>query len=85
MSAGYSQTPLAKKLGIKEGFVIRLSNSPEYYYTLFSDFPEKVIVSADKKIKKHFIHYFVKQRKELTRDIASLRKEIFPDGMIWVS
>ncbi len=37
--AGYSGTPLAKKLGIKPGFNIKLVNAPDYYLTLFTDLP----------------------------------------------
>jgi hypothetical protein len=83
--AGYSGTPLAKKLGIKEGFKIRLMNSPEYYFDLFTDMPENICVLKDLKIKKNFIHYFVKQAKELHKNIASLKNEIEPNGIIWIS
>lgn len=85
MSAGYSKTPLAKKLGIKEGYTIRIVNAPDYYTTLFSDFPERVTISTDKKNKKDFIHFFAYHAKDLERHILQLRNEIFPDGMIWVS
>jgi hypothetical protein len=85
MSTGYSGTPLAKKLGIKEGFTIRLVNQPDYYFDLFTNMPEKVSITTDKKIKKQFIHYFAKQSKELIKDIVGLRNEIVADGMIWIS
>ncbi|MFT3748326.1 MAG: hypothetical protein QM768_08425 [Agriterribacter sp.] len=85
MPAGYSKTPLAKKLGIKEGNIICIINAPDYYTTLFSDFPEKVTITTDKKQKKHFIHFFTKHAKELQQHILQLRGEIFPGGMIWVS
>ncbi len=84
-TAGYSTTPLAKKLGIKPGFIIRLVNAPGYYYDLFSDFPEDVKEFTDKKIKKDFIHYFAKSAAQLEKDIKGLRKEIEETGMIWVS
>jgi hypothetical protein len=32
MTTGYSGTPLAKKLGIKPAFKIRLINEPDYYF-----------------------------------------------------
>ena len=40
--AGYSKTPLAKKLGIKPGFHIKLVNAPEHYFDLFTDMPEDI-------------------------------------------
>lgn len=85
MPAGYSKTPLAKKLGIKEGNTIRIINAPDYYATLFSDFPERVTITTDKKGKKDCIHFFAKRAKDLQEHILQLRGEIFPDGMIWVS
>jgi hypothetical protein len=83
--SGYSGTPLAKKLGIKAGFKARLINQPEYYFDLFTDIPDDVSFLSDKKTKKNFIHFFTKSAKELEKNISSLRSEIEPDGMIWVS
>ena len=39
---GYSKTPLAKKLGIKPGFKMKLVNAPAYYLDLFTDMPEDI-------------------------------------------
>lgn len=84
-TTGYSGTPLAKKLGIKEGFSIRIVNQPDHYFDLFEDFPENIDIRKEKKTKKDFIHYFTKQSKELDRDIISLKNEIVSNGMIWIS
>src|SRR6185312_960689 len=84
-AAGYSKTPLAKKLGIKEGFKIRLVNQPDYYFSLFTDMPENCSIINDTKIKKNFIHYFARQAKKLQKDILLIKKEIEEDGIIWVS
>lgn len=83
--SGYSGTPLAKKLGIKPGFRIRLFNQPDYYYDLFSDLPRDIKELTDKKSKKDFIHYFAKSTAQLNKDIKQLRQEIEENGMIWVS
>ncbi len=84
-NSGYSNTPLVKKLGIKEGFVIRLVNEPVHYFDLLAGIPANVRLIKDKKKAKDLVHYFTKKLAELERDIISLRKEIFPDGAIWVS
>ncbi len=84
-TTGYSGTPLAKKSGIKEGFNIRIVNQPDHYFDLFQDFPENIDIRNEKKTKKDFIHYFTSQAKELDRDIVSLKNEIVPNGMIWIS
>lgn len=83
--SGYSGTPLAKKLGIKAGFKVRLIGEPEYYFDLFADMPDEVSFLDEKKTKKNFIHYFTSSAKELERDISALRAELVPDGMIWIS
>jgi len=84
-STGYSGTPLAKKLGIKEGFKIRLVNPPAYYFDLFTDMPECISIVTDIETKKNFIHYFATMAKNLENDITLLKDEIEKDGIIWVS
>jgi hypothetical protein len=85
IQSGYSGTPLAKKLGIKEGFKIGLVNQPAYYFDLFTDLPEHVEIFTDKKITKNLVHYFTKKATDLRRDIKSLRQEIYPAGILWIS
>jgi uncharacterized protein YajQ (UPF0234 family) len=82
-TTGYSGTPLAKKLGIKEGFKISLFNKPEYYFELFTDFPANVKVINNSKVD--FIHYFTKEGKQLQKDIIKLKNGIEQNGMIWIS
>jgi hypothetical protein len=84
-NTGYSATPLAKKLGIKDGFKIRLVNKPEYYFKLFDDFPEGVSIKSDRKTKKNLIHFFTKESSELIDNIILLKNEIELNGMIWIS
>ena len=81
--SGYSGTPLSKKLGIKEGILIKLVNQPAYYFDLFSDWNS--IVSKNVKSKKDLIHVFSTSAKELHKKIPALKNEIKQDGMIWVS
>jgi len=85
MTAGYSGTPLAKKLGLKEGFKIRLVNQPSYYFDLFTDLPANFSLSEDLMEKKDFIHYFSLSADELAQDIKALKDEITSNGLIWIS
>ena len=82
--SGYSGTPLAKKLGIKEGFTIAVINAPDYYFDLFTDLPKVNIINDGKK-KKDLVHYFVKEQKQLIKDIFKLKEAIEQNGSIWVS
>jgi hypothetical protein len=82
---GYSSTPLAKKLGIKQGFQILLINEPDGYMDLFTDFPEAVDIAKEYQGDKDLIHYFTTEAKLLLRDIQNLKKEIKQNGIIWIS
>lgn len=83
-TAGYSSTPLAKKLGIKEGYKVKLINQPPYYFSLFTDMPA-IVLLTDGETKKDLIHYFATEAKDLQNDILKLRNEIEENGIIWVS
>ena len=82
---GYSGTPLAKKLGIKEGTILRLFQEPAYYFDLFADMPAGVKVVRETSGSKDIVHFFTRDIAEVDNAITNLRKEIFPGGMIWVS
>ncbi|MGZ3975601.1 MAG: hypothetical protein ACXVMI_15130 [Flavisolibacter sp.] len=82
-TAGYSGTPLAKKLGIKEGSKIALINQPGHYFSLFTDFPENVKVINKPGID--LIHYFATEEKQLLKDIGQLKNQIQLNGAIWIS
>jgi len=84
-TAGYSGTPLAKKLGIKEGFQIDLINAPEYYLCLFTDLPANLYFENKKDAKIDFIHFFTKSRDEYKTILPNLKNRIKPNGIIWVS
>jgi hypothetical protein len=84
-TSGYSGTPLAKKLGIKPGFVVRLVDPPEYYLRLFTDLPENLNFISSKKGTKDLVHYFTREIAMLQDDIIGLRTEIFPSGSLWIS
>jgi hypothetical protein len=83
--AGYSSTPLAKKLGIKEHDRIAVINQPEYYFSLFPDLPSNIEIVTDQKVKKNLIHYFTTDSASYTKDLLRLKKQIEPNGMIWIS
>jgi hypothetical protein len=82
---GYSGTPLAKKLGIKSGFHIRLINAPENYPMLFTDLPAELYFENEAAVKIDFIHLFTKSKDEYTALLPKLKERIKSNGMIWVS
>lgn len=84
LTAGYSSTPLAKKLGIKDGFLVRIVNPPQKYFELFTEWPAVSIVE-DNTTKKDFVHFFTADAAELLAQLPLLKNEMRPAGMIWVS
>jgi len=84
--SGYSGTPLARKLGIKEGFSIYLVNQPSNYFDLFDDFPDQVEqLSAAKQETVDFIHIFVRFEKDLIQHASEVKPLLKKDGILWVS
>ena len=82
---GYSGTPLAKKLGIKDGFHISLVNAPEYYMELFTDLPANLYFEDKEGTKVDLIHFFTKSNDEYKVLLPTLKEKIKSNGIIWVS
>jgi hypothetical protein len=82
--AGYSGTPLAKKLGIKPGFRLKLINAPGRYFSLFTDMPPDIKIT-EMEIHIDLIHFFTKSRDEFIAQLPLLKNQIKPNGTIWVS
>jgi len=83
--AGYSGTPLVRKLGIKEGARIDLKGAPEDYLDWIDPFPPGVQILKRPGKPIDFAHVFVKEKGDLKKQLESLFDPIRPDGMIWVS
>jgi hypothetical protein len=80
MNAGYSGTPLARKLGFKEGMRVVYVNSPD-------GFAIEGIEDVRARLGKDMdlVVFFTKERRELERRLDALRHAIEPDGMLWVA
>ena len=83
MIAGYSGTPLIKKLGIKEDMKVQLIGQPENYFDLL----ERNILSqfCKKNEAPDIVHLFVKTRKDFETKIKKIKKNMKPTIIIWVS
>jgi hypothetical protein len=84
-TAGYSGTPLPKKLGIKPGYSVVLLNAPNGFKKTLGEVPEGVKFAASITSGHNIIHMFTASRKELEKELPRLMKTITQDGMIWVS
>jgi len=83
--AGYSGTPLVKKLGIKPDTKIIIKNEPTKYTELVTDIPDNVSFCTKWQKDLDFAHIFSKKRSEVFTLISEARNHIKPNGVIWVS
>lgn len=87
--AGYSDTPLAKKLGIKEGAKLLLVNAPPEMSQWLAPLPAGVAVTAigggGGAIDQDVIVFFTKSERELESRFGKLAKGLGPAGGIWVA
>lgn len=84
MVVGYSGTPLAKKLGIKEGYKVLLVDEPDYYPTLFDDLPE-IITELDNAEPVDFIHLFTLKFNDLENHFDQCKARLAKNGIMWIS
>ncbi len=83
--AGYSGTPLAKKLGYKEGTRALLRDAPEDYAALLAPLSDGVRFDTRLSKATDLVHLFCLRRSALAAALAELRKAIRADAMVWVS
>ena len=83
--AGYSGTPLPKKLGIKEGSRIALVNAPKDFESELGELPGKVEFIKRPSKSLDIILLFVLTERTLARDFAKLAARITANGMIWIA
>jgi len=83
--AGYSGTPLARKLGIAEGTAVLTIRAPRKYRSLVDPLPRGATVTTRAAGRPAFVHVFATWRSELAADLTKLRGRIPDDGVVWAS
>ena len=81
--AGYSGTPLWKKLGLKDGMRTARIDAPDEYAELLGEASACHWIDLSKGID--FVHIFATERARLETAVAEARGLIQPAGMIWTS
>jgi hypothetical protein len=84
-TAGYSGTPLIKKLGIKEGFRIGLVDAPKTFLKTLGKLPAKAKVISNLTPPLDVILVFVKAERTLSMKFPILAEKLTANGMIWVA
>lgn len=85
MAAGYSGTPLTRKLGFKDDTRLVVLGEPGDYGALLGTLPPGLERQGAPTKTTTLVHVFVTKRQELVRHLAALRKKLDPDAGVWVS
>ena len=84
-TAGYSSTPLAKKLGIAAGSVVLLLGAPKEFPLLLEPLPAGVRFARRTGSAVDLAHVFATSASALRSRLARLRAELRSDAAVWVS
>lgn len=85
--AGYSGTPLVKKLGLREGGRGAFVNAPETFADALGPLPKGFVLvpGLGRARNLDLVHVFSDRAAEMERLVLRARSGIRPEGMIWVS
>ena len=83
--AGYSGTPLPKKLGIKENQRIALVNEPGSFQKQLGALPTNTHVVSKLTAPLDLVVLFVESERALAKQFPAIAKKISMNGMIWVA
>jgi hypothetical protein len=83
--AGYSGTPLPKKLGIKEQFCVAFADLPAEVKAELKDALKTCEMAKDGKNRLDFAMVFVKSAADLKKSFPQFSKQLAPAGILWVS
>lgn len=90
MPAGYSGTPLLKKLGVKDGQAGLLVAAPDEVTALsrFKNWGRLKVAKTTRGVSGgpyDYVHFFTSSAAQLANTLPKLKKELAQNGMIWVS
>ena len=84
--AGYSGTPLWKKLGFKQGFRAGLVNAPKEFQKELAPLPDDVQI-VEQSLGKSFdlIVLFADSQRVVKKEFSKLARKLVPNGMLWIA
>ena len=83
--AGYSGTPLVKKIGIKENHRVLLISPPTGFSKTLGKLPAGAKVLKHAEAPVHVVVSFAKSRTDVSAHFAETVSHLDPAGMIWIS
>jgi hypothetical protein len=81
--AGYSETPLAKKLGLAHEARLAVLHAPKEYGQLLPDFYPAMSHALNGNLD--WVHAFYNSRKALEQEFVLLKQHLAPAGQLWIS
>lgn len=84
-TAGYSGTPLVKKIGIKAGDKFSVLNAPKNFDQELAPIPEGATEVSSKAKGLNVVIVFASKAAEMKKQVLAMRDRIEQNGMIWVS
>lgn len=85
MTAGYSGTPLAHKLGFKPGHRYALLHAPPEFSRLLGPLPDGVVEVGTRGKNLDLVMVFSRDAEALRGEFARAAARLRPAGMLWVS
>ena len=85
MTSGYSGTPLAQKLGLKDGDVVTIVNEPDRFRSLLDVGNDEVTFKQSLRAPLDMVIVFLVAAAEMRKRRDLIATAIFPDGAIWVA
>jgi len=83
--AGYSGTPLRKKLGIKTGQLVAFPNAPKDFAATLGELPEGVRLTSGGETGLDLVVFFVSSSAELRDGFKRWSGALKPAGMLWIA
>lgn len=84
-TAGYSGTPLPRKLGIRAGYRVALLRAPADFVETLGELPADVTVRRQARPPLDVIVAFVRSRAELDRGLDAWHAALNPAGGLWIA
>ena len=83
--AGYSGTPLPKKLGIKPGIVVALVNAPDAFERALDPLPDGVLIKEDLRGKTGLVVLFASRMADIYEQFPQAERSLNDGGRLWIA
>ena len=83
--AGYSGTPLPRKLGIKPGHSVAFPAAPPSFFEVLGELPDGVRIKQRAAAPLDLVCAFFTRRASLVRSLDRLALTLHPDGGLWIA